>query len=306
MPGPLLVPSPGDLQFIARHALKTPLRSSPVLDAQVGRMIHVKDETVQRSGSFKFRGAVLGVGNAERGVVAAGAGNFPIAVGLAAQVLDKPACLMMPSDAPDLKRDQARKTGAEIKLAERSELTARAQAEARGRGWRNLHAFEDVEMIAGSYTLGSELAAAIEASSPASDAVVVACGGGGLAAGVTLALRSRSISAAIYVVEPATHRRYARAREAGMPVQIEPSGDTICDALRSRQIGTRAFEILERSNVRVCAVDDQLAQGAMTLLDEACGIRVEPSGALAMGAVLAGAIGSEHSRVWVIACGGNV
>ena len=174
MPGPLVVPSPGDLQFIARHALKTPLQTSPVLDAQVGRTIHVKDETVQRSGSFKFRGAVLGVGSAERGVVAAGAGNFPIAVGLAAQLLNKPACLILPGDAPDLKREQARKTGAEIKIAERSELTAHAQAEARGRGWRNLHAFEDLEMIAGSYTLGSEVAAAIEASSPASDAVVVA------------------------------------------------------------------------------------------------------------------------------------
>ncbi|WP_283814199.1 pyridoxal-phosphate dependent enzyme [Bradyrhizobium sp. AUGA SZCCT0160] len=305
MPGSLIVPSPGDLQFIARHALKTPVRTSPVLDAQVGRMIHVKDETVQRSGSFKFRGAVLGLGNAERGVVAAGAGNFPIAVGLAAQVLDKPACLFMPGDAPDLKREQARKTGAEMKIAGRSELTARAQAEARRRGWRNLHAFEDIEMIAGSYTLGSEVAAAIEASSAASDAVVVACGGGGLAAGVTLALRSRSISAAIYVVEPATHRRYARAREAGMPVRIESSGDTICDALRARQIGTRAFEILEQSNVRVCAVDDELVQGARALLHATCGIRAEPSGALAMGAVLGGAIGSEHSRVWVIACGGN-
>lgn len=91
-----------------------------------------------------------------------------------------------------------------------------------------------------------------------------------------------------------------------MPVRIEPSGVTICDALRSRQIGTRAFEILEQSNVRVCAVNDELVQGATALLHGTCGIRAEPSGGLAMGAVLAGAIGSEHSRVWVIACGGNM
>ena len=213
MPGPLVNPSADDLQFIARQASETPVRTSSVLDAQLGRMIHVKDETVQRSGSFKFRGAVLGVRNAERGVVAAGAGNFPIAVGLAAQALNKPACLIMPSDAPAFKREQAEKTGAEIKIAERSELTDHAQMEAQRRGWRNLHAFEDIEMIAGSYTLGSEVAAAIQASSAASDAVVVACGGGGLAAGVALALRTRSVSAAIYVVEPATHQRYARARE---------------------------------------------------------------------------------------------
>lgn len=185
-------------------------------------------------------------------------------------------------------------------------MTDYAQMEARKRGWRNLHAFEDMEMIAGSYTLGSEVAAAIQASSAASDAVVVACGGGGLAAGVALALRSRAVSAAIYVVEPATHQRYTRAREAGMPVRIDPTGDTLCDALRSRQIGMHAFEILERSNVRVCAVGDEHVHDASALLHGICGIRVEPSGALAMGAVLAGVVGREHSRVWVIACGGNV
>ena len=306
MRGPLVNPSADDLQFIARQVLETPVRSSSVLDAQVGRMIRVKDETVQHSGSFKFRGAVLGVRNAERGVVAAGAGNFPIAVGLAAQALHKPACLIVPSDVPALKREQAEKTGAEIKTAERSELTDYAQMEARRRGWRNLHAFEDIEMIAGSYTLGSEVAAAIQASSAASDAVVVACGGGGLAAGVALALRSRSVSAAIYVVEPATYQRYARAREAGMPVRINPSGDTVCDALRARQIGARAFEILQQSNVEVCAVGDELVQDASALLRRTCGIHVEPSGALAMGAVLGGVVGKQHSRVWVIACGGNV
>jgi threonine dehydratase len=147
---------------------------------------------------------------------------------------------------------------------------------------------------------------AIHNNSAASDAVVVACGGGGLAAGVALALRSRSVDAAIYVVEPETHQRYVRAREIGMPVRIEPSGDTICDALQSRQIGTRAFEILEHLNVRLCAVGDRLASEASGLLRETCDIRVEPSGAVAMGAVLAGVIGREADRLWVIACGGNV
>lgn len=306
MLGPLFKPSADDLKFIAYQALKTPIRSSSVMDARVGRMIHIKDETVQRSGSFKFRGAVLGMRNAERGIVAAGAGNFPIAVGLAAQALNKPACLIMPSDAPAFKREQARKTGAEIKVAARSELADYARMEAQKRGWRELHAFEDMEMIAGSYTLGSEVAVAIQAGSTASDAVVVACGGGGLAAGVALALRSQSISAAIYVVEPATYQRYARAREAGMSVRINPTGDTLCDALRSRQIGTQAFEILEQSNVRVCAVGDELVHDASVLLHGTCGVRVEPSGALAMGAVLGDVVPREHSRVWIIACGGNV
>ena len=305
MSNALFNPSVDDLQFIARQALKTPMRSSSVLDAKVGRTIHVKDETVQHSGSFKFRGAVLGVRNAERGAVAAGAGNFPIAVGLAAKALNKPACLVMPSDVSAFKREQAKNTGAEIRIAERTELADYARMEAQRRGWRNLHAFEDLEMIAGSYTLGSEMAAAIQASGAASDAVVVACSGGSLAAGVALALRSRSLAASIYVVEPATHQRYARAREVGMSVRIDPSGDTICDALRARQVGVHAFEILEQSNVCVCAVGDELVQDASALLHEICGIRVEPSGALALGAVLGGTVGTKHSRVWVIACGGN-
>lgn len=295
-----------DLDFISRRVLETPIQSSSVLDARIGRTIHIKDETAQRSGSFKFRGAILGVRNAGQGVVAAGAGNFPIAVGLAARALNKPACLIIPDDAPAFKREQIERTGAEIMVTERSELADSARMEAENRGWRNLHAFESMEMIAGSYTLGSEIAVAIPKHSAGSDAVVVACGGGGLAAGVALALRSRSIDAAIYVVEPETHQRYARAREIGMPVRINPTGDTICDALQSRQIGRHAFEVLEHLNVRVCAVGDRLVRKASGVLRETCGIRVEPSGALAMGAVLGGVIGRESDRLWVIACGGNI
>jgi len=294
-----------DIGFVARHAIRTPMRSSEELNARVGRMLYVKDETLQRSGSFKFRGAILGVRNSTQGVVAAGAGNLPIAVGLAARTLGKPACLIMPSDAPAFKLKQARKTGADIKLTDRPEMVARAQAEAQTRGWRNLHAFEDAEMITGSYTLGLEIADAIEESNSSSNAVVVACGGGGLASGVTLALRTRSVSADIYVVEPESHSRYARARERGEPVTIDPDGETSCDALRSRKIGTRAFEILERSNAHVCAIGDELVRDASRLLYQMCGIRAEPSGAVALGAVLGGLIGQEHGRTWVIACGGN-
>ena len=297
--------SPSDIEFIARHAISTPMRSSGELNARVGCMVHVKDETLQRSGSFKFRGAILGVRNSAHGAVAAGAGNFPIAVGLAARTLGKPACLIMPSDAPAFKLEQARKTGADIRLTDRSEMIERAEVEAQLRGWRNLHAFEDAEMITGSYTLGLEITLAIEESNSSSNAVVVACGGGGLASGVVLALRARSISAEIYVVEPESHPRYARARERRGPITIDPAGVTSCDALRSRKIGQRAFEILERSNVHICAIGDDLVGDAGCLLYRTCDIRAEPSGAVALGAVLGGKIGKEHSRIWVIACGGN-
>lgn len=297
--------SPEDLEFIASQALNTPIRTSAELNAQIGRTIHIKDETVQLSGSFKFRGAILGVRNSMHGVVAAGAGNFPIAVGFAAKRLAKSARLIMPTDAPVFKLKLAKQTEANVELVDRSEITARAAVEAQKLGWRNLHAFEDAEMIAGSYTLGLEIAAAIVESGSNSNAVVVACGGGGLAAGVALALRSRAVSAEIYVVEPETHQRYALARERRTPVMIDPAADTLCDALRSRKVGTRAFEILEQSDVRLCAINDERVRDARLLLHRLCGIRVEPSGAIALGAVLAGAVGKEHARIWVIACGGN-
>jgi threonine dehydratase len=264
------------------------------------------DETIQNGRSFKFRGAILGVRNADRGVVAAGAGNFPIAVGLAARALAKPALLIVPPDAPAFKLEQAQQTGASIKLIDRSALVECAQTEAQARAWSNLHAFESVEMIAGSYTLGLELAGAINDAGPASDVVIVACGGGGLAAGVALALRSQSIDAEIHVAEPETHRRYARAREAGTPVSIVPSGTTICDALQSRKIGAMAFEILERCDARHCSVSDALVREASDLLQQTCSVRVEPSGAVALGAALGGSIASPRKRLWVIACGGNV
>ena len=302
----LFTPSADDIAFTTARVVATQMRSSSALNARIGRTIYVKDETVQHGGSFKFRGAILGVRNAARGVVAAGAGNFPIAVGLAARALRKPACLIIPHDVPDFKRAQVEETGAEIRVIARSDLAAHARLEAQNRGWSNLHAFENTEMIAGSYTLGLEIVAAIQEKSAGSDAVVVACGGGGLAAGVTLALRSRPIDVAIYIVEPQTHRRYAKARESGMPVRISPSGETICDALQSRQIGTFAFQVLETSNVQVCAVDDGWVRKASGLLREMYGIRAEPSGALAMAAVLAGAVGQDSDRIWVIACGGNV
>ncbi|MBR0837065.1 pyridoxal-phosphate dependent enzyme [Bradyrhizobium manausense] len=297
--------SEDDLEFITRRVVATPIRSSAELDARMGRTICIKDETVQHSGSFKFRGAILAVRNAVEGVVAAGAGNFPIAVGLAAQVLDKRACLIMPDDAPAFKKEQAQRTGAEIRFARRAELAESALFEAKKRNWNQLHPFESLEMIVGSYTLGLEIASAIQNNSSGSDAVVVACGGGGLATGVALALRSRTIDAPIYVAEPETHQRYARARELRKPVRISASGETICDALQSRQIGTFAFEALEKLDVRLCAVDDRLVTEASALLRRTCNMRVEPSGALTMGAALGRAIDMASDRLWVVACGGN-
>ena len=159
-------------------------------------------------------------------------------------------------------------------------------------------------MIAGSSTLGSGLPA-IQEAGPASDAVIVACGGGGLASGVALALRSHSIDATIYVAEPETHRRYAAARAAGAPVRIEPSGDTICDALnRARSVGrrSRSSNSLQSDYARSATLRSAARATSVGHLQDQ-GRAQRRSG---NGDVLNGSIALESTRLWVIACGGNV
>jgi threonine dehydratase len=288
-----------DSVFKARHHELT----SPTLD---NLKVHLIDETHQKSGSFKYRGAVLGVRNSERGVVACGSGNFPIAVGQAASSLGRSALLIMPDDAPPRKKKLAQQSGSETRFVRRAEFVQIAREEADARGWNALHPFQNPEMLLGSCTLGLEVAEAIESSGSPTDAVVVACGGGGLAAGITLGLRLKGAANAIYVVEPMTHPRLAAAYAAGRPVEISPNGQTNCDALRVTRIGNLAFDVIQNLGVSLATASDDGVLDAQSLMAEQCGVYAEPSGALALAALLESRILTNHNRVWVVVCGGNV
>lgn len=295
----------GDLRFISQNVAKARYHELAV-PVQLVPRVRLVDETRQKSGSFKYRGAVLGVRNSRKGVVACGSGNFPIAVGQAASSLGVPALLVMPDDAPPRKRQLAGQTGSEMLLVPRREFVQIAREAAAARDWDALHPFLDPAMLLGSCTLGIEIAEGIAALGSPDDAVVVACGGGGLAAGLAIGLRSHGATNSIYVVEPASHSRLAAARSAGRPVETAPSGLTICDALRATKIGDLAFEAIERCNVSLTTASDEGVLAAQSLMVEQCNVFPEPSGALALAAVLEDRLLGKHENAWAVVCGGNI
>jgi threonine dehydratase len=295
----------GDLQFISHNALKAGHHALMVPTLNKVE-IHLVDETRQKSGSFKYRGAVLGVRNGRRGVVACGSGNFPIAVGQAASSLGVPALLVMPDDAPLRKKQLAYQSGSETLFVPRAQFVQIAKEKADTCNWDALHPFQDPAMLLGSCTLGIEIAEAIAAFGSPKDAVLVACGGGGLAAGMTLGLRLQGAANPVYVVEPKTHPRLAAARTAGHPIEIIPKELTRCDALRATKIGDLAFDAIGYLNVSLATATDDGVLAAQALLAERCKVYAEPSGALALAALLEGQIPGDHDRVWVVVCGGNI
>jgi threonine dehydratase len=295
----------GDLQFISNHVLKARCHQLTLPNTEKTE-VYLIDETHQKSGSFKYRGAVLGIRNSERGVVACGSGNFPIAVGQAASSLGRSALLVMPDDAPPHKKKLAQQSGSETRFVKRAEFDQIAREEADARGWNALHPFKNPEMLLGSCTLGLEVAEAIKSSGSPTDAVIVACGGGGLAAGTALGLRLKGAANTLYVTEPMTHPRLAAAYAASRPVEINPKGQTNCDALRVTRIGDLAFDVIQNLGVSLATASDDGVLEAQWLMAEKCEVHAEPSGALALAALLEGQIPSNHERVWVIVCGGNI
>lgn len=294
-----------DLRFISHNVMKARYHALERTTLDIPK-VHLIDETCQRGGSFKYRGAVLSVRNSRKGVVACGSGNFPIAVGQAASVLGVPALLVMPDDAPLRKQQLARQTGSELLLVPRKEFVQAATKAAITREWEVLHPFQDPTMLLGSCTLGIEIAENICTHGSPADAVVVACGGGGLAAGVAIGLRLRGLSNALYIVEPETHPRLAAARLAGRPVEIVHTGETICDALQATRIGDLALEVIECCDASLTTASDDSVLAAQSLMVDEFQVFPEPSGALALGAVLESRIPEGHERTWVVVCGGNI
>ncbi|MET3612176.1 threonine dehydratase [Rhizobium aquaticum] len=294
-----------DLRFIWSHCVPAGFADLAV-DGDKPCQIRLVDESKQYAGSFKFRGAVLGVSKHPQGVIACGSGNFPAAVGLAASKLRTPSMLIMPDDAPVSKKDMALSSGSEVLFVPRSDYLATGEQEAKARGLPLLHPFRDALMLVGSYSLGEELARSIKAGGSEEDAIVVACGGGGLAAGVSLALRNGGLTNDIYVAEPESYPRLQAAIDVLHPVQITPREKTICDALRVTEIGLLPFQILETVGLSTIVGSDTAVVEAQARLESEAGIKAEPSGALALAAALENELSTKYRRLWVVVCGGNV
>lgn len=298
---------------IRPHAVVTPLLESWELSARTGGRVLVKAEVLQRTGSFKFRGALnrmlqLTAEERARGVVAYSSGNHAQAVALAARVCGTAAVIVMPADAPRVKVEKTRAHGAEIvhydRYREDRELIG--QRLATERRLTLVPPYEDPRIIAGQGTAGLEIARQAAEAAAALDALLVPCSGGGLTAGCAIAMEAESPSTAIYAVEPQGFDDTARSLRAGRRVSNEPGGRSLCDSLLSGTPGELTFSINQPRLAGGLVVSEAEALAAMAFAFRELKIVVEPGGAVALAAVLAGRLDCRGKTVAVLCSGGNV
>ena len=295
------------------HARITPLLESDLLNERLGGRLFIKPEMLQRTGSFKFRGAfnrISRIGEAERaaGVVAYSSGNHAQGLSLAACLHDVPATIVMPHDAPEIKISSTRAHGAEVVFYDRLTENREAIGErlADDRGATLVRPYDDPYVIAGQGTVALELAAQARDVGARLDAVLLPCGGGGLTAGSALALAEECPGTEIYAVEPAGFDDTACSLAAGERLSNDASARSVCDALQMPMPGEMTFAINARLLAGGLVVDDDAAMAAMAAAFSHFKVVAEPSGAVALAAVLEGVFAIKGKTVAVVCSGGNV
>jgi threonine dehydratase len=298
---------------LAGHAVETPLIESPALSERLGARVLIKPETLQRVGAFKFRGAYnrlvqLTGEERTRGVVAFSSGNHAQGVALAARLLNIPAVIVMPIDAPKVKVEATRSYGAEIRFYDRLKDSREAiAAEIAGeRGSVVVPAFDDPHIIAGQGTVGLEMARQAQALGVTLDLVLAPISGGGLIAGLSEALKVLSPSTKVWGVEPALFDDTRRSLEAGERVTIRPQGRSLCDALESPFPGEITFPMMQRNLAGAVGVTDAEVAEAMRYAFAVLKLVVEPGGSVGLAALLSGKIEAAGRTVGLVLSGGNV
>jgi threonine dehydratase len=317
MTKPILPVSSTDIDaaatVIAPFAVRTPLLSSPALDERVGTRVFLKPEMLQRTGSFKFRGAFNKLSSIPQdarggGVVAFSSGNHAQGVAAAAKILNMQATIVMPSDAPLSKRERTKAYGAEVVLydRDREDREAIAGGIAAKRGATLVRPYDDPMVIAGQGTVGREIAEDMAAFGLVPDIVVAPASGGGLIAGIATAVKARFPQTTVIVAEPDAFDDHTRSLRAGKREPHAGTGRTICDALMASIPGEITF-----------AINSQLLSHGITATDEEVGVAVgfafrelklvvEPGGAVGLAALLAGRIDTAGKNVVIVLSGGNV
>jgi threonine dehydratase len=287
---------------------QTPCPHSRTLSELTGTRCHVKLENLQMTGSFKERGAAnllmqLDAAERARGVVAASAGNHGLAVAYHAARLGIPATIVMPAYAPLIKAASARRHGAEVILhgANYDEACERAEALVAARGAVFVHPFDDPRVIAGQGTLGLELLEQVDDL----DAVIVPVGGGGLVAGVALALKARRPAVRVIGVQAAVVPAMQRALAAGERVRL-PAAGTIADGIAVRQVGRTTLALAARLVDEVVTVDEEELASALLHLLEIEKTVAEGAGAAPLAALLNRPLGLAGRRVALVLSGGNI
>ncbi|MEY9127709.1 threonine/serine dehydratase [Bradyrhizobium yuanmingense] len=300
-------------RVIAPYAIRTPLLSFPVLNERVGAKVFLKPEMLQRTGSFKFRGAfnkVFSIPQDKRagGVVAFSSGNHAQGVAAAAKILDMQATIVMPADAPLSKRERTKSYGAEVVLYDRDkddrEAISRGIAEKRGATL--VKPYDDPFVIAGQGTAGREIAEDMATLGLSPDIVVAPASGGGLIAGVATAVKARYPQAAIVVAEPEAFDDHGISLSAGHREPHPPAGRTICDALMALMPGEMTFAINSKLLARGVTASDKEVGAAVAFAYRELKLVVEPGGAVGLAALLAGRLDVAGKNVVIVLSGGNV
>jgi threonine dehydratase len=300
-------------RVLAPFAVRTPLLSSPALDERTGAKVFLKPEMLQRTGSFKFRGAFnklssIPVGSRGGGVVAFSSGNHAQGVAHAAQILNMQATIVMPADAPLSKRQRTKAFGAEVVLydRDRDDREAIARDIAGKRGATLVRPYDDPFVIAGQGTVGREIAEDMAALGINPDIVVAPASGGGLIAGVATAIKARYPRAMVMSGEPEGFDDHARSLRAGKREPHHAEGRTICDALMATIPGEITFAINRRLLTQGITASDAEVGTAVAFAFRELKLVVEPGGAVGLAALLAGRIDARGKNVVIVLSGGNV
>lgn len=290
-------------------AVRTPLLPFDALSGQTGANVWIKPEMLQRGGAFKFRGAYtylsrLAPPDRSRGVIAPSSGNHAQAVAYAARLFGVPATVVMPNTVTAAKRAGAERLGARVVLAGTTtkDRMDRALELVQEEGLTLVPPYDDATIIAGQGTAGLEIAEDL----PGATMVLVPVGGGGLSAGVSAAIKYLAPSARVIGVEPAGAPKLTRARAAGEPVVL-PHTESIADGLLAVRIGTTTFAHHQAFVDEVVTVEDRDMVAAVRLLLDRAKLVAEPSGAITVAALLAGAVRLEPGdRAVCVLSGGNI
>ncbi len=310
-------PTITDIQSAAERlsgvAVRTPVLESPLLNERLGCRALVKAEMLQRTGSFKFRGAYNAISRlpeARRraGVVAYSSGNHAQAVAAVAKLLGIPATIVMPTDAPAIKRRSTEAWGAKVVPYDRyrEDREAIGAAIAEETGATLVKPYDDPDIIAGQGTVGLELAAQLAELDAKPDAVLVPCGGGGLIAGTATALADRLPGVPVYAVEPVGFDSTGRSLRAGARQRCDTAQASLCDSLLAPMPGEVTFAINRTTLAGGLTVADADAMAAVAIAFEYLKLVVEPGGAVGLAALLSAAYDAAGKTVAIVCSGGNV
>mgnify|MGYP003117613348 CR=1 FL=1 len=298
---------------ILGFAVRTPILHAHILDEMAGGRVLVKAEPLQRTGSFKFRGAynrlsLIPQEARSAGVVACSSGNHAQGVAEAARLLGMPATIVMPSDAPAIKRGRTQRSGATVVDYDRAtqDRDAVTRALADELGATLVHPYDDAGVIAGQGTIGLEIAEDCGAAGIRPDFVIVPAGGGGLAAGTGLAISHAMPGVTLVTAEPEGFDDYARSLAAGRHVANERMSGSLADAILTQTPGKRSFAMNHGRYAYGTAVSDDDMLAAVAVAANELKLIVEPGGAAALAAVLTRKVDLQGRTAVVVASGGNI